>query len=138
MTHPPTSAPRDPGLRASDADRERTAAALRRHHLDGRLETDELQERVGRCYAARTEGELAALTADLPADQPPGRDRAMRAGARLHVPLVAVLLVALALAGTLAAAAHGHAGPFPFLVLFLVLRLGRGRRRRWSAGGTRV
>jgi len=57
------------GLRASDADRERTAAALRRHHVDGRLDTDELQDRLGRCYAARTEDDLRALLADLPPDQ---------------------------------------------------------------------
>src|SRR3954471_6567388 len=65
LHHP--SAWANPALRASDADRERAADALRRHHLDGRLDTDELQERLGRCYAARTTGELAALFADLPA-----------------------------------------------------------------------
>src|SRR3954469_8897538 len=59
------SAP-SPALRASDADRERVAAALRRHHVDGRLDTDELQERLGACYAARTLGGLAPLLAGPP------------------------------------------------------------------------
>src|SRR3954453_17411251 len=65
-----------PALRASDADRERVAAALRRHHVDGRLDTAELQERLGACYAARTLGELEPLLADLPgAGRPAARVR---------------------------------------------------------------
>ena len=74
---------RDPGdrrrasLRASDADRERFVEALRRHHAEGRLTTEELSERTERAYAARTFGDLDALAADLPPIQPtapaPGR-----------------------------------------------------------------
>jgi len=69
----------DPGdqrrasLRASDADRERFVEALRRHHADGRLTTEELAERTERAYAARTLGDLDALATDLPALQPPAR-----------------------------------------------------------------
>jgi Domain of unknown function (DUF1707) len=54
-------------LRAGDRDRERSAQELRRHHLDGRLDADELEERLGRAYGARTLGDLAALLGDLPA-----------------------------------------------------------------------
>jgi hypothetical protein len=63
---------RDPGaerrasLRASDADRERFVEALRQHHADGRLTTEELTERTGRAYTARTLGDLDALATDLP------------------------------------------------------------------------
>jgi Domain of unknown function (DUF1707) len=63
---------RDPGpperasLRASDADRERLVEALREHHVDGRLTAEELEERTEQAYAARTLGELDALTIDLP------------------------------------------------------------------------
>src|SRR5918911_5239787 len=87
-------------LRASDADRERVATALRRHHLDGRLDTDELQERLGACYAAKTQGELAPLLADLPGDERPAPARPAAGGARRgpFVPFTALLLVALALA----------------------------------------
>ena len=53
-------------LRASDADRERAVARLRRHAADGRLTRDELDERCASAYAARTLGELAALVSDLP------------------------------------------------------------------------
>ena len=52
-------------IRASDADREAVAAQLRAAGEDGRLDNDELEERLGRTYAAKTFGELAPLTADL-------------------------------------------------------------------------
>jgi hypothetical protein len=56
----------DPDLRASDADRETTADRLRQHHIEGRLDQDEFQARLDRCFAAKTVGELAELTRDLP------------------------------------------------------------------------
>ena len=129
------------GLRASDADRERVAEALRRHHLDGRLDTDELQERLEACYAARTDRELAPLLADLPGEGGPERPRrAGRAGRGpgVGVPLAALLLVALLLA-TVGAVAHGHPGPLPFVLVFLLLRVawwgpGRGRYLRGHHG----
>ena len=39
---------------------------LRAAHLEGRIETDELEDRVGRAEAARTREELAVIEADLP------------------------------------------------------------------------
>jgi hypothetical protein len=59
-------------LRASDADRERVVALLTDAAEDGRLTLGEHADRAERAYAARTLGELAALTADLttPAAQP--------------------------------------------------------------------
>jgi hypothetical protein len=60
-----------PDLRASDADREAVAARLRTASEDGRLDTDELDERLARVYAAKTYGELAPLTADLAPDPAP-------------------------------------------------------------------
>ena len=62
--------PRDPTLRAADEDRERVAEILREQHVAGRLDTDELQERLDRCYAAKTYGELHELVADLPEENP--------------------------------------------------------------------
>jgi uncharacterized protein DUF1707 len=56
-----------PGLRASDADRDRTVAALRHHAAAGRLTLEELDTRAEQAYAAQTLGELAELQADLPA-----------------------------------------------------------------------
>src|SRR6202035_6110517 len=57
----------DPRLRASDADRERTAQLLREHHAVGRLTAEEFNSRVDKALEARTLGELDELLADLPA-----------------------------------------------------------------------
>jgi uncharacterized protein DUF1707 len=56
-------------LRAAHADRERVIEALKIAFAQGRLDTDELDDRVGRAFASRTYAELAALTADIPASQ---------------------------------------------------------------------
>jgi hypothetical protein len=53
-------------LRAGDRERERAAQELRAHHLAGRLDAAELDERLGLAYAARTLGDLAELLEDLP------------------------------------------------------------------------
>lgn len=58
--------PSDPKIRASDADRDRTAALLREHHAAGRLTADEFNERLDSVYTAKTLGELDELLADLP------------------------------------------------------------------------
>jgi Domain of unknown function (DUF1707)/Cell wall-active antibiotics response 4TMS YvqF len=58
-------------MRASDVERERAADQLRDAAGDGRLTVDELDERLTRCYAAKTVAELAELTVDVVA---PGRD----------------------------------------------------------------
>jgi DUF1707 SHOCT-like domain len=59
--------PGDPRLRASDADRERTAQLLREHHAVGRLTAEEFDERLNKVFVAKTLGELDELLADLPA-----------------------------------------------------------------------
>ncbi|MFE5894193.1 DUF1707 domain-containing protein [Streptomyces sp. NPDC056462] len=55
-----------PELRASDADRERVAEVLRDAVAEGRLDMEEFGERLDAVYKARTYGELAPLTRDLP------------------------------------------------------------------------
>ncbi|MFC8727952.1 MULTISPECIES: DUF1707 SHOCT-like domain-containing protein [Streptomyces] len=59
-------APAD-SLRASDADRDRTADILREALAEGRLTADEHAERVDLVYRAKTVGELQPLVRDLPA-----------------------------------------------------------------------
>ena len=54
------------GLRASHADRDRVVDVLRVAAGDGRLTAEELDERVEAALSARTVGELAVLTTDLP------------------------------------------------------------------------
>ena len=63
----------EPHLRAADADRAAVATQLGEQMSAGRLTVAEYDERLARAYAARTYGELEALTADLPrpAAQPP-------------------------------------------------------------------
>jgi hypothetical protein len=58
--------PRDGEVRASDTDREETVRQLQRGLSEGRLTVDEFDDRVQAAYAARTLGELAELTRDLP------------------------------------------------------------------------
>ena len=54
-----------PGVRASDADRDRVADVLCAAAGDGRLTADEFDERLEAALSSRTLGELAVLTADL-------------------------------------------------------------------------
>jgi hypothetical protein len=60
-------------LRVSDAERDQALRVLSDHAAVGRLTLDELEERSSRALAAKTRGELATLTGDLPAEQGPDR-----------------------------------------------------------------
>jgi Domain of unknown function (DUF1707)/Cell wall-active antibiotics response 4TMS YvqF len=53
-------------LRVSHDDRERVAEILRDAAGDGRLDLDELEQRLERAFAAKTYGDLEPLVADLP------------------------------------------------------------------------
>ena len=53
-------------LRASDEARERAGRLLRRSYERGRLTVEELEDRLGHAYAARTRGELRVVLRDLP------------------------------------------------------------------------
>jgi hypothetical protein len=57
-------------LRAAQADREQAVTVLKAAYAQGRLTKDELEARAGQAFASRTYAELAALTADIPADLP--------------------------------------------------------------------
>jgi hypothetical protein len=57
----------EPYMRAADTDREAVVRRLGEHMAAGRLTLAEYEERTGRAYAAKTFGELAELTTDLPA-----------------------------------------------------------------------
>jgi len=94
-------------LRASHADREQVISILKAAFVQGMLAKDEFDQRVGHAFASRTRGELAALTADLPAGlitAPPRPQPAQArprppvskpaAGAGLTIPPAALLAVA--------------------------------------------
>lgn len=81
-------------LRASDHEREHTAALLREHCQGGRLSIDELSERLSGAFVARTHGELDALLSDLPAHRPPATAGALSRHVRTFL-LVNALLVGI-------------------------------------------
>lgn len=79
-----------PAIRASDADRERTATLLQAALADGRLTVDEFGERSASAYAATTRDELAVLTRDLAATSAVLPPRAHEPAAETSPPVVAV------------------------------------------------
>jgi hypothetical protein len=87
-------------MRAGDADRERTAGRLRDAAVEGRLGSDELEERLEAALGASTLGELERLVADLPAPPPgpPARPRPQLPVTYLAVS--ALLIVIWVLSGT--------------------------------------
>ncbi len=116
---------------AASADRERTAGVLRAGFAEGRLTQDELDDRIARAHAARTYGDLWALTADLPAGPLPypaglpavpwePGSPAVRPGAepsaswQSAAALVITALVIFTLAALVTAIATAHAQPLPF------------------------
>ena len=117
------------GLRASRADRERVIDLLKAAFTQGRLDRNEFDARIGRALASRTYGELAAITADIPAEltgalprRPPVRARrrvsfntaitggacmaglvnlGMIAALLIRSPVAVVLFVVFAIVGTI-------------------------------------
>lgn len=118
----------NPAWLAGSADRERAVGVLRAAFTEGRLTQDELDDRVGRAYAARTYGDLWALIADLPAGPLPYPGGLPYQQATPAVPpsaepdtswhsaaaLVITALVIFTLAALVTAIATAHAQPLPF------------------------
>jgi len=76
-------------LRASQADREQVIDTLKAAFVQGRLDKDEFDTRVGEAFTARTYAELAVVTADIPVQpvrapwpSPPVRPRGDRTVSR--------------------------------------------------------
>ena len=115
----------DATLRASDADRERVAERLREHAGAGRLNMDELAERLETVFAARTLGELEPPLADLPGTERRRPDSSLAFAPMLA--LVALLVTVWAVTG---------AGAFwPIWILLGVWWFGPRRHgRRWAHG----
>jgi hypothetical protein len=140
-----------PAPRASDEDRERVATILRDGYSHGRLDLDELQQRLDAAYAAKTLPELAHLTADLPSASAPAavepagvrpddtasrvRARRMRDRVLTYLVLMVFLVVVWALTGS------GSFWPiWPIIVGAFILALdllGVERRRGSASAGSR-
>ncbi|WP_051323739.1 DUF1707 SHOCT-like domain-containing protein [Candidatus Solirubrobacter pratensis] len=83
-------------MRVSDDERERVAAFLREQALEGRLDHEELEDRIGGAYRAKTAGELEDLIEDLPHRRvPAARVAPQRPARRQHPPVVLMLGLAL-------------------------------------------
>jgi hypothetical protein len=129
--------PRDRSLRAGDGDREAFSAILREQHLEGRLDSDEFQERLDACMAAKTYADLDRLVTDLPDGEPSGAGarpagRPWRGRPRLFplFPLLPLALFAAIVAGT------GHHPWFLIpLVAFFVIRPLVWRSWGWGVWG---
>lgn len=113
-------------VRVSDAERESVAERLRKAHAEGRLDTAELEERVARCFAAKTRAELEPLVVDLPGRRNVPRDSRSYGFAFPPFVLLALLFAAFAFFGA------GHY-PLPLVpILFFVwFRFGMRRRHRY-------
>ncbi|MEU4450688.1 DUF1707 domain-containing protein [Nocardioides sp. NPDC023903] len=86
LPEPHPGQPRRADLRVSDADRHAVAEILREAAGEGRLDIDELEERLEETYKAKTYADLEPITQDLPiAGQAPVMPAAPAAGA---VPVV--------------------------------------------------
>jgi len=127
---------RDAQIRAADADRERTAERLRSSHAEGRLDMDEFQQRLERCYAAKTVGELDELVRDLPGETEQGERRSLGWFRGWRWPLAPLAPILIALIVVSAAVGH-HVFWLWIAVAFIVWRMSGWRRRRWMAGARR-
>jgi hypothetical protein len=114
--------------RVGDAERDAVAAELGDHYAAGRLTLEELNSRIDAAYGATTAGDLARVTADLPAaaraglrpgDTRAGWDRRRRGG-RIRSTMLLALAVFIAVS-VLAAYALPHGGLL--VVLFLLFAL---------------
>ena len=74
------------GLRASRADRERVIDLLKAAFVQGRLDRDEFDARIGQAVASRTYGELAAVTAGIPTELTAALPRRPPVRARRRIP----------------------------------------------------
>jgi DUF1707 SHOCT-like domain len=110
-------------LRASHADREQVIEVLKAAFVQGRLDRDEFDLRVGRALASRTYTDLAALTADItPARQTRARplEPARESANKKKKAVAALTCATLAYPGLMAALPPVPDGS-PFAVLVPVV-----------------
>ena len=60
-----------PALRASDSDRESVASTVRQACVDGRIDAEELEQRLSAVYSARWVADLDRIVADVSPPPPP-------------------------------------------------------------------
>jgi hypothetical protein len=111
-------------LRASDREREAVVEALRHHAAAGRLDGEELADRVEVALAARHRGTLADVLADLPRDDAPvpATTPARPVAARPGPALVPAVLLVVAIAAAVVLTGSG----WPLWFLFGLMPLLQG------------
>ena len=114
------------GLRAARTDRERVIDLLKTAFVQGRLDRDEFDSRIGQALASRTNWELAAITADIPAELIGALPRRPPVRARRRIPMNTAVtggacLVGLANAGVAAALLSGSPVAVLVAVLFTII-----------------
>jgi hypothetical protein len=81
-------------LRASDAEREQTVSSLRAHHAAGRLQTEELDQRIAEALTATTVTQLDQQLRDLPNLRDLPTDQRRRRWATQRMMMIVVVAVA--------------------------------------------
>ncbi|WP_067972223.1 DUF1707 SHOCT-like domain-containing protein [Nocardiopsis trehalosi] len=140
-----------PEIRVSDADRDQVAKLLQDHYAHGRLDADEFNVRLESAYTARTRGDLAPLTEDLPerdladlpvdparAPAPRGERRALLRDPALAIPWAlwagvnalcfTIWLILLLAEGATYPWFLWVAGPWGIVMLFVTLAVGATNR----------
>jgi hypothetical protein len=123
-------------LRASDEDREHVAERLRDATAEGRLLAEELEERLGAVFSARTYGDLDTVVSDLPAPYEPRRKTPLWARATIAL---AIVMAAMAVIAMLTLVVVGVAGAWVLWMFFAWVMFGHHRRvrgRHWGHSRT--
>ena len=89
----------EPDMRTSQADRDRVVDRLRTHAAEGRLEVEELEQRIETALSARTHGKLADVESDLPRLESPRARRREHSFRHDFVAISVLLLVIWAVTG---------------------------------------
>jgi hypothetical protein len=130
-------------LRASDAERDAVVDRLRDAAGEGRLEPDELEQRVDGALRARTYGDLAELLADIPGDGrvPPGstrwRTNPVARSAVFGAGLIVAVIVAFAVVAVVAMLVLAAAASWIALVLLWLVCCASRRRLVWGSAARR-
>jgi len=114
------------GLRASRADRERVIGLLKDAFVEDRLTRDEFDVRVGLALASHTNAELAAVTADLPAELIGVLPRRTSGRVRGRIPMNTAItggacMIAAANAGMMAALIIGSSVAVVLVAVFTII-----------------
>lgn len=126
-------------VRIGDGERERVRESLTRHTGEGRLTLDELSERLGEVYAAKTAADLDHALRELPPLQreQPARPRARRVPGGTAIGRFALLAVAMVAVWAVFAVTTGATYFWPvWPIMAIGFKAARFQGARWGTWGT--